>query len=435
MALDTKLYNRQILTSLKSDIFSPYIVIITGSRRVGKTSLLHLIQNKILESNYDKGNILYFDLENPIFLETFQIKDYDLLANNLISQAKNKKEKIFVFLDEIQYLKGASGLLKYLFDHYKNIKLFVSGSSSLKIKKIFSDSMVGRKRFFRLFPLSFREFLMFKNKSDLLKDIPHCNILSKNFDPESNKLLPYQKSELNSELEDFFTYGGYPETTLLEDINERKKSLFEFYISYIQKDISFLFSIENIDKFNKLVKLYASQIGSLVNFSEISNTIALTRETIDRYSFLLESTFALEFLRPYYTNLRKEITKMPKIYFEDVGVRNAVMNTFNNKELSIQGSIAENFIFNELRKNYPNSEVHFWRTKSRQEVDFIIEHEGNIIPIEVKNKNMKNPIVPSGLKSFINYYSPTTAIIATKNLYTVSKLGNTRIIWIPIYLF
>ncbi|RMI04625.1 MAG: DUF4143 domain-containing protein [Calditrichaeota bacterium] len=248
------------------------------------------------------------------------------------------------------------------------------------------------------------------------------------------QLLPSQRTILLEEIFDFLTYGGYPEPTLLTEEKKRQEALFEFYSAYVQKDIGHLFAIDQIDKFNKLIRLYAAQIGKLVNFTEIANTLGISRKTVEKYSFLQQSTFVVEFLSPYYSNVRKELTKMPKVYLEDVGVRNAILNAFHRNEYKVNpGNLAENYVLNQLQKRYSDADIHFWRTKSRQEVDFVLSTGTGLVPVEVKFTDMQRPIFPGGLKAFITTYSPGTAFIITRDFLHYQTFGETRVYWLPIY--
>ncbi len=425
---NTNFLNREILPDIKKGLKHPHVIIIIGSRRTGKTTILKILLNE----PSIKKNALYFDLENPMHRENFESPNYDLTARQLIRSLPLPNERGFVFLDEIQYLKNSASFLKYMFDHYPNLKFIVSGSSSLQLKSIFSDSMVGRKRVFRLYPLNFREFLLFKNQNHLHDILTEFDIFTDSItQPE---ILPSIRSELLNELYDFLNFGGYPETTLVNDRQERIQSLYEIYSSYIQKDIAFLFSIESIEKFNKLTKILASQIGNLINTSEISNTIGISRSTIDRYAFILESTFVLSFVAPYYSNVRKELSKMPKVFFEDVGICNTIIGKYSYEPDSMfWGRLAENFVFNQLQKKYP-FEIKFWRNKNKQEVDFLIFKEDEIVPIEVKFQDQKRMRIPSGLRSFVREYNPKRAFVITKDYWNVTSFNSTEIVFLPIYL-
>ncbi|MBU4332054.1 ATP-binding protein, partial [Patescibacteria group bacterium] len=382
-----QLLPRTILLEIAKNLDNPQALIIVGSRRTGKTSLLYLIRDLLIQKKkVQSKNILYYDLENEIIRQDFQVKNFDLIAKNLLAKTSAKK-KSFVLLDEIQYLDNPAGLLKYLNDHYGQLKFIVSGSSSLKIKEKFSDSMVGRKKVFQLHPLSFKEFLEFKEKQEYLKLLPKVDLT--NLKISCFELLPSSKQEIQRLFLELLTYGGYPEVVLAPGELEKKEILSEIYTSYLQKDINYLFDIDNVEKFNKLAQLFSSQIGSLVNFSELANTLGSARATIDRYSFLQENTFLLEFLKPFSSNLRKELTKMPKVFFEDTGLRNRIVNNFSQDELRPDiGVLAENFIYSELKKSY-NLPLYFWRTKSKSEIDFVLKLPEELLPIEVKYQDLK----------------------------------------------
>ncbi|MHB2149250.1 ATP-binding protein [Calditrichota bacterium LG25] len=425
---ETKLLNRDIFPKLKNNLKTPYVLILIGSRRTGKTTLLKML----LQESDVRKNALYFDLENPIQRENFQSPDYDLIARQIIQALPHPNQRGYVFLDEIQYLENAASLLKYMFDHYSNLKFVVSGSSSLRIKSLLSESMVGRKRVFRLFPLNFREFLVFKGKMHLYRQLEGYHFFSPS--SEIPKILPSIRSQLLAEIFEFLTFGGYPETTLLQNREERIQSLYEIYTSYIQKDIAYLFSIESVDKFNKLVKILASQTGNLVNVSELSNTLGISRATIERYLFILESTFVLERLKPFYSNVRKELSKMPKLFFEDVGICNAIVGKFTLELGSaFWGQLAENFVFNQLKKQYV-PEIKFWRSKNKQEVDFLIFNEGEMIPLEVKFQQQRKMRLPSGLRSFIRQYQPARAFVITRDYLETIRFNQTEVTFLPIYL-
>ncbi len=423
-----KFLHRDILPELRKQLDTPYVVILIGSRRTGKTTLLKIL----MEEPTVRENRLYFDLENPLYRQNFHQLDYDRIARQLLQALPKPDRRGYIFLDEIQYLENSASLLKYMFDHYPQLKFIVSGSSSLRIKSLFSDSMMGRKRVVRLYPLNFREFLRFKQKEELLRLIQNMDVFSHQFTPP--ELLPSHRQELLTELLDFLRFGGYPETTLLKQDEERIQSLYEIYTSYIQKDIAFLFSIEHVEKFNKLVQILAAQIGNLVNMVELTNTVGLARSTIERYTFILESTFVLRFLLPHYSNIRKELSKMPKVFFEDVGLCNAVRGRFLlAPEDAFIGQLAENFVLNELEKRY-RFQIKFWRNKNKQEVDFVLFEGGETIPVEVKFQAQRRFRIPMGLKSFIRAYHPRRALVITRDYSEVAQWNNTEIIFMPIYL-
>lgn len=403
--LETKLLPRTMLAHIKKSLFDRDILVLTGARQTGKTSMMHLVYRHLIkEKKVNPKNIFFFDLEDIQVLEIIQKYPFSKFANYIKTESKNKDKK-FVFIDEIQHLENPSSFLKVIHDHYPNIKLIVSGSSSLALKRKFKDSLTGRKHIFIVNPLSFKEYLLFKSKKR------HCK-----------------------EFEEFAVWGGYPEIALISDFDKKADKLREIYSSYVKKDVKDLMNIENVTGFNKLVNLLAHQIGNLMNIDELANSSGLARDTVSKYLLILENTFVIDLVEPYFTNKRKEVTKMPKIYFRDIGLRNIIIrNLASIESRNDKGSIVENVIFNELfRVKQESVEIKFWRTQSKTEVDFVLE-ERKILPMEVKYQSFKKIKIPTGIKSFIRAYSPKEVRVITKDFSAKIKHVETEISFVPAW--
>jgi len=380
-----KLYKRKIIDEAIKYLESKEIIVIYGARQVGKTSLLrYLIENHI------KKNIFYFDLELPNLFELCN-QGAESVFKYLIQKGADEKSKIFLIIDEIQYLDDPTKFLKIMHDHYPSIKLIVSGSSTFEIKKKFKESLAGRTVNFELYPLSFEEFLTFKNKN--------------------YKLNKENEETINKELielaEEYIRFGGYPKI-VLENSEEKKQAVLGQIIStYVRKDIRDIGNIRNISSFNKLIELLASQSGQLLNVLEISNTLKINRETVLEYLDLLENTFIIKRVAPFHKNLRSEISKNPKIFFLDTGM----MHLLWLKEFPkvILGNSFETFVFLELMK--AGKKINFWRTTNKQEIDFIVKNK-EIYAIEVKLnfQNMDN----SNLRFFSESYKCKTATVGLR---------------------
>lgn len=431
-----KLYPRKIEINIKNILSQHKIIILLGSRQVGKTSLIYrlilfLIEKEIASSK----QILYLDLEFPHILNQINNLYGDEFIYFLKSQGIDTSKEVFVFIDEIHYLDNPSSFLKIIHDHYPNINLIVSGSSSLQIKHKFKDSLTGRKRIFNIHPLDFEEFLTFKNSSlsDRKTNLYLRNILYNN-NPFDLKELKYLSENFKKSFEEYVIFGSYPGVILIPIFNEKQALLAEIYNSYIRKDIKDFARIENITAFNNLIELLGHQIGQVVNLSELTNSLDISRPTVENYLFLLENTFIISLMTPFYKNRRKEIIKSPKVFFHDTGIRNYVTRNFNAlQHRGDKGGVFENAVFGELYKNLGIlDELHFWRTKSKAEVDFIIRGE-ELLPIEVKYQSYKEPKITSSLRSFINEYQPDKAIIITKDFFKKFTLDKTTIIFIPAW--
>lgn len=363
---------RKLFSKVVNFIEDREVIVIHGCRQAGKTSLLRYIIDNHLKKICPESNIFYFDLEDSLFLDLCDTSTEEVISY-LKAKGADFNKKIYIFIDEIQYLKNPSSFLKLFYDRYKEkIKLIVSGSSSFLIKKKFKNSLVGRIIDFELFTLDFEEFLSFKGRKYNLK-VPQPDIL---------------QDELRKLYTEFIIYGGYP-GIVLEDILEKKEiKLKQIINTYIKKDIRDLAEIRDIDKFNDLVKVLASQAGNLLNILELSNTLGIAKQTVQEYIFLLENTYIIRRVRPFHKNIRSELSKMPKIFFEDTGLANILANkTFS---LRIDGGLLENSVYSQFRKNLFIEDIYYWRTNKKQEVDFIIDYldkdkKKRLLAIEVKS--------------------------------------------------
>ncbi len=421
------LKKRTVLEKIESFLGLPDIILLLGMRQTGKSSLLYLTVNLLQGKRIPESNIFYFSLEDPTILSSFNrnIKELEIFLNN---QKVDKNFKNYILIDEIQYLKNPSNFLKYYFDNFHNYKFIVTGSSTFQIKKKFKDSLAGRKKTIQVMPLDFKEFLHFQ-EIDFDADFDLDNLDK----TEALKIDAITKEKIQEKFKEYLVFGGHPKIPLLESAELKIQELKDIYNDYIRKDIQDIAKIENIDAYNNLIQLLASQIGNLLNTLEISNTIALNHITLKKYLFLLENSFVVSSVKPYFQNKRKELSKMPKIYLEDLGLRNAVLSDFKHLNLrSDLGSMVENFVFNELDKSKTVlAKINFWRTLSKQEVDFVYQTSDEIIPIEVKFRIFKEPKIPSGLKSFIQYYTPKKAVIVTQDFLGIHKFKKTKIYFMP----
>lgn len=294
---------------------------------------------------------------------------------NIFQLIPDRKVKQFIFIDEVQYLDNPTNFLKLLFDERRDkIKIIASGSSSFYIDKKFKDSLSGRKFLYEIYPLNFDEFLVF-NKEDELKQ------------QKRKKLLAYQKEKLLSLWERYILFGGYPKVALAEDDDMREIMLEEIGTGYIKKDV-FDAGIKNSEKYFTLLRILSEQTGQLVNLQELAATIGMARKTVEEYLYVMEKSYQIAFIRPFYKNLRKELTKMPKIYFYDIGLRNFFLNNYNKiSTRSDRGAYLENIIFKELMRKTGNiDKIKFWRTQDKREVDFVVEEHAYEVKFSIREK-------------------------------------------------
>ena len=339
-------------------------------------------------------------------------------------------QKGVVFIDEIQrkenagiFLKGLFDLLKYSTDvgDEENLpyKLIVSGSGSLELKEKIHESLIGRKRIFELSTVTFEEFIHYKTNYRYIDNF--------------KEFLEIEQNQIDLYLKEYLCFGGYPRIITEQNTSEKHIVMDEIYSSYLNKDIKYLLNVENIDGFITLIRLLATQTGNLINYQELATATGLSQQTVKNYLWYAEKTFIIKKLTPFFKNKRKEIIKAPKIYFVDIGLRNYACGLFGNYLLtSNDGSIFENFIFNILTEaiRYTGATLHFWRTKDKAEVDFVINFGDMVIPIDVK-LNLKKTKIQRSMHSFINKYRPEKAIIINKTLKDSIQIHNTKIYFIP----
>ena len=382
--MENKIYKRNIIDEIIKYLNTNDIVVLHGARQVGKTSILYWLK-KYLEGK--KEEVYYMDLEDSRFVTLLNLGVDEFISHLKEEGYWKENNKIFVFIDEIQYLKNPSEFLKLIVDHHKNIKLVVSGSSSFEIKNKFKDSLVGRTVNFEVFNLSFEEFLIFKNYY---------------FDKNQKTISEKKKNELLEKYKEYILYGGYPKVVLTPELEKKEKYLQQIIDTYIRKDVRDLAKIKDIDKFNKLVEVLSSQSGQMLNVMELSNTCNLSKQTIEKYLFILENTYIIKLVRPFHNNIRSELFKTPKIYFYDSGLMQMLWLKQLSKE--VIGNVLETNIYGELVKKYSKENIFYWRTADKKEIDFILKIKDKVIPIEVKinfarfsstavdyfNKNYKN---------------------------------------------
>jgi len=354
---------RDLTNKAKDYLAKDDILLIIGPRQAGKTTVLHQIESFLKKRN----DVCYFlNLEDPDYLSLLNKSPKNLFKIFPI----DIKKRTFLFVDEVQYLDNPSNFLKYLFDEYKGkIKIIASGSSAFYLDKKFKDSLAGRKIIFNLLTLSFREFLKFKEQNELSEANFKNLTLS-----EKDKIIPFYQ--------EYLIYGGYPRV-VLSPLEGKREILRDIAYSYIKKDI-YESNIRNDEIFYKLFKILSDQIGSLINNSELANTLDVSRSAIDNYLYVMQKSFHIVLIKPFYKNIRKELTKMPKIYFVDLGLRNFFKNDFRfYQQREDKGELLENVVLRHLLEKYLEEQINFWRTTQQREVDFIIN---NSLALEVKSQ-------------------------------------------------
>lgn len=343
------------------------VIILYGARQVGKTTLIRRILSglhlKALEINAD------------------QLKYNDVLASRDLRQMQELiGDHQLLFIDEAQRIPDIGINLKILHDGMPHLQIIATGSSSFELANSVREPLTGRTRTFQLFPVSMGELIRQKTAF-----------------------------ELKDELERFLLYGMYPEVIELVGKEQKLIHLQELTSAYLYRDILQLANIRHSDKLHKLLKLLAFQVGSLVSVHELAKTLEMSHETVNHYIDLLEKGFVIFRLTGFSRNLRKEVAKMSKIYFYDLGIRNALIDNFNPLDLRPdKGQLWENFLLVERWKKraYLNrfDNMYFWRTYTGAELDYIEESGGSLSGFEFKYRPQK----PRPPKTWLETYPGAT---------------------------
>jgi len=427
-----KLVPRFPLDNIVNRFSKNYIEIVIGPRQSGKTTLLRMLIHELNKQEIHKDKIFYINLDTAPPLEQFE---NPMLLVKLLSSRRQGKERLYLFIDEVQRLKNPGKFLKGIYDLEENIKIFVSGSSSLEIKSKIKEYLTGRKRETYLLPISYREYVDFEKKIPIsLDQIPL----------EPSTIGEWRESEslygeyLRGKMAHLSIYGSYPAVLMEKDSRERMEVLAEIYRSYLKKDVVEFLKIGNSEVFSHLLKVLASQVGNLINKSELCSLLGSNSVTLTKYMDILKETYVTGYLPPYVSSKRNEVKSSHKCYFIDNGLRNFAIRHFNALEdRSDRGALIENLVFGELAKNgfLLDEGLHYWRTKGGAEMDFVISHNGSNLPVEIKSGPAKPGLLSRSFHSYLDNFSPTQAIFLNRNLFHIQQFKKTQVFYIPNHWF
>ena len=406
---------RDMFEELVAHLPKKEISLIVGSRQAGKTTLMLQLQDH-LEKNGEGALFLSLDLESDMPYFTTQTALLDRI------RLEFGKKRGYVFIDEIQRKENAGLFLKGLYDMQTPYKFIVSGSGSIELKEKTHESLAGRKRMFELHTVSLKEFINYKT--------------GYKYNDRLGEYFRVKKTECLSLIMEYLNFGGYPRVILEDTLHEKSKIINEIYRSYIEKDIACLLRVERIDAFGNQIRLLAGQIGNMINLNELSSTLGISVQTVKNYLAYAEKTFVVKRVTPYFKNIRKEISKSPVPYFNDLGLRNFSAGQFGRyMAFSEMGFLFQNLVYRLLLEKIKDdgSTLHFWRTKDRAEVDFIIDSGREVIPVEVKCKEMHEKAIARPMRGFISKYNPKEAWVVNMGLRDEELVDQTKVKFVPVF--
>lgn len=398
-------FNRDIIEKIIPELSTPDILVLLGSRQVGKTTVLKIIRGKLRD---EKQNHIFLDMDLETNLEYFS--SYENIIRYIEFQEFNPgKDRIFLLLDEFQRVKGAGKTLKNLHDHNSNIKIIATGSSSLEINKTISESMSGRKIILRVYPLNFREFLVFKGAKPLISFFDKFRV--------GDDFLPLLYREYEELIVEKLIFGSFPGVVIQDNIERKGRKIEDILNSYLRKDIKEQLGINDTVQYKRLLEFVGITFANLLNINNIARILGTYHKKVSEMINIAMETYIVDIVRPFSGNRKNEITKNPEAYFEDTGMRNFLIKNMS-RDLELRpdkGALVENFVYNELAgKTDIFTEIKFWRTKNETEIDFLLVKDRAILPIEVKSGSYTN--VPKSLIIFCQREKLSRAVIVTKDV-------------------
>jgi uncharacterized protein len=387
------MFTRKLLPALEKHLNIKQVTVITGLRRVGKSTAL-----KYLFQKSETNNKIYLDLERLENQAIFLKDSYKDIERDLELLGFDFSKPGLIAIDEIQMVKTSSSVIKAFYDDF-GIKFIVTGSSSFYLKNHFSESLAGRKRIFEMTPLDFEEFLWFKNK--------------KTHKIQAEKMKPFFQTFYDlykDDYDEYLKFGGFPEVVLAADNDDKIQYLKDILNSHIELDVRLLGDVSSSDVLYKLIHLLANRVGSKIDYSKIASLLGVNRNKVKDYILLLEYTYLIKKVPVFSQSIEIQIAKQDKMYFTDNGL------------LQICGQLSSGAIFeNALANQLANlGEIQYYEKNIGTEIDFILnkttafevketpsDFDYNTLKKRAKAVNITDyhligrKLAPSGYKNFI----------------------------------
>ena len=411
--LNTGINRPYYLDKIKNFHESSHIIVITGARRSGKSFIMRQTAKALIKGSIRKNNILIVNFEDPRFVElntkTLQ-QVYDVYLEFL-----NPQEKSYLFLDEIQEVKDWEKWVRTIHELDK-AKIIISSSNAKLLSRELSTLLTGRHLDLVIFPLSFKEFLKFKNVD-----------LSKRFEIVNKEI------EIKRLLREYIEFGSFPEVVLG---GEKRQILLNYFEDLLNKDIVRRFKIRKSKELISLAKFYLGNISSLITFSSLERTLNITADTVEKFSRYLEDTFILFFLKRFSYKFKEPEKSPRKVYAIDVGLANTIGFRFSQN----MGRLAENLVFLELKRKEmlgSNLEIYYWKDVNHREVDFLLKENLKVRQLiqvcwEVNRPETKNREIRALLKA-MKEFNLEEGLIITDDYKAEENIKGKKINYIPLW--
>lgn len=407
---DAGLVRKEYLQNLTALAKTGQIVAVLGVRRSGKSTILLQYIRHLIKEGVDPKNILYVNFEDLRF-EGFTLELLNQIYETYLEYVQ-PNPKQYIFLDEIQKVNGWEKFARTLHE-LKKAHIFVSGSNSKLLSGKISSVLTGRHLDLTIFPLEFREFLLFKsieikNRLDLISN----------------------RHKINALLNEYLQYGGFP----LVCLKEPKKELLETYFEdIINKDIIENKNIANVSKIKSLAKFYLTNAGRRISFNSISKFQDLSLDTIERYSYYLEEAYLINFIKKFSYSVKEQERTMSIVYVIDNGLRNLVSFKFSED----YGWLYQNVVANTLIKKYGKNKIFYWMSETKEEVDFVVKPSLKPQQLIQVCYTLSDPITKkrelSALLKASKELKCKNLLVITENTEEEEKMGNKKIRYMPLW--
>lgn len=435
---DVQPYHREIFEELVNELEGNLIIGIIGARRTGKTTLMYQLIEHLLASKLEPRRILMFTFDSPIL-----VADKEIIPKILdtFRELNPTDEKLYFFFDEIQYVPEWSRWLKSHYDRKENLKFIISGSSGTLIYKDTSESLAGRISFYRTHPFTFYEFCAY-SKKELAEVLQGLRTKDFEIEPllnrETQVRLEFYRPEISSLFNRYLLYGGIPEVFNM-DLKAAQKWMKSDYLGLVfYRDLLKIFEVRDVKSLEELFFFAASVHGQRVNYSTIASTLETRIETVKQYLHYLEAVNVLQIINFYSRSIKKKLRAEKKIYVADSGLRNAVLG--NREEalgsedevsVMVEGAVASHLI-NRFSTEF-SKYVYYWR--SVYELDFVVDYENKVLPIEVKYRNKVDARDLKGLLGFMEKFGIRRGIVVSKDIMKREEIDGKEIDYIPAWVF
>ncbi|MCD6579828.1 ATP-binding protein [bacterium] len=416
-AIDLGKIRNEYLDKISSFIKTGKVVTITGVRRSGKSTIMRQFLKKLINEGVESKNTLYINFEEAAFgnlsLELL-LKMYE--AYNEIIQPDTKP---YIFLDEIQNIPAWEKFVRSL-NEKKEAHIIISGSNSKMLSKEFATVLTGRQIMVYIFPLSFREFLLFKD----LKNI-------------DNRVIALKGNKIRRLFREYLQYGGFPEVVNINEDNIKIRLLDSYMSDIIQKDIINRYNVRKIKEFQALINFYLANYSGQISFNSIRKFISLDTKTISEYTYFFEETNLIFFVKKYSNSLKEQEVTSKKIYFIDVGFENLnKVSTSENFGKKLENLVSIKLKYMQL--NDPLKSVYFWKDMyNKKEVDFLLKRKNRISELiqvswNIDNNKTKEREI-SALVKGLKQYDFKKGVIITEDIEYKEKHQGYVIEYIPIW--